>query len=500
LPRNKVQVSKAQTFRNVIYNSMARGVTLACQFVASFVVVRNLSVADAGVVWFASIIINFLAHFSDCGVLNAAIRRPKMDDRSLETAFTLKVMLGSGAFAVALLLAPFAGFFCDHEAAGNVTRFLALNFLVSTIGFLPTVQLTRELNYRALVIPGVINAVTRCALAITLILNGWKFWSVVMADLGANLAAGLVLQFMRHVRLRFRFDRNEARALLRFGLPLMGAGLLVFLIFNLANFLVGAKLGVVQYGYYGLAFTYGSFICGLISDSVISVLFPTYAAIQHDNEKLRRWYLKTVDLVTFIAVVCNTALLANTHLFLVAFCGKGSDKWLPATVALQILSFYGILRAITEPLGNCMMVRNRTDRLWHAALLCGTIQVALLLVAMQTKKIEWVAASVLAAYASQWFIYLPFLRQELDISPADFLRQLWPAVPALAVGWEATHLLFAGSEGSLFALAGRGLFTATVAALTHGALTRFRCFQETKELVFQKLTGSLAKEKAPTTT
>jgi len=342
--------------------------------------------------------------------------------------------------------------------------------------------------------------VVRCTLAIVLILNGWRFWAVVMADVGANLAAGIAMQTLRKTSLRFRFDRQEARALLRFGVPLMGAGLLVFLIFNLANFLVSAKLGVTQYGYYGLAFNYGSFICGLIADSVISVLFPTYAAIQQDNTKLRRWYLKTVDLVTFIAVVVNTALLANTHLFLVAFCGKGSEKWLPATVSLEIFCFYGIVRAITEPLGNCLMVRNRTNTLWHAGLLCGGLQLALLLLAMHARKIEWVAASVLLAYVSQWVVYFPFLRKELAITPAEFLGQLWPAALALAAGWEATSLVFPATQGSLLALAGRGLFTAGVAALTHGLLTRFRCFQEAKELVFQKLSGSLAKEKVPTST
>ena len=93
----------------------------------------------------------------------------------------------------------------------------------------------------------------------------------------------------------------------------MGSGLLAFLIFNLANFLISAKMGIAQLGYYTLAFNWGCFVCGLLADTMISVLFPTFAAIQQDTAKLRRWYLKTVDLVAFIAVVANTTLLSNAH-------------------------------------------------------------------------------------------------------------------------------------------------------------------------------------------
>ena len=85
--------SKARTFRNIIYTSAGKGATLVCIAVSSSVVARNLSPSDYGVVGFAGIIIGFLAHFSDIGVGSAAIRRPTLDQHSLRTAFTLKMIL-----------------------------------------------------------------------------------------------------------------------------------------------------------------------------------------------------------------------------------------------------------------------------------------------------------------------------------------------------------------------------------------------------------------------
>jgi O-antigen/teichoic acid export membrane protein len=419
------------------------------------------------------------------GVGSAVIRRPVLDQQNLETAFTLKIVLSFSAFAVALLIAPFARHLFDHPATGNVIRVLALTFLVSTIGFLPQIMLTREMNYRALVIPGVVSAAVQCVLAIALILNGWSYWAVIIANVGATLVGGIVLQLTERIPIRLRFDRTDAREYLRFGIPLFGTGILVFVIFNLDNFLVGASMGSAQLGYYALAFTWGSFICGLLSDTVNNVLFPAFSAIQNDPVAVRRWYLKTVDLVAFIAVVANTALLANAPFFLVTFLGKGTGKWLPALVALRILCVYGILRAVTEPLGSCLMARGRTRTMLHAAVLAGAVEIALLLLALRSGRIEMVAAAVLIAYASQAIVYLPILGREFSVSIGDIIVKIWPTIPALGAGLLIASLLPGSFGGTFFTLGIRGLLTASAVALTHGLFSRFRCFHEAGGMISQ---------------
>jgi O-antigen/teichoic acid export membrane protein len=480
-------ISKAMTFRNVMYTSLTKGATLVCIALTTSVVARNLDPSDYGVVGFAGIIIGFLAQFSDVGVGSAAIRRPALDQRSLRTAFTLKIILSCGAFIAAFLIAPFAHHFFEHPATGNVIRILALDFLVSTIGFMSLVTLTKEQNFRALIIPGVLSAVARCILTIALILFGWKYWAVVFADVGANLAGCIAIQAARKMPIRFQFDWTVAREYLRFGVPLLGSGILIFLLMNMDNFLVGSRMGTAKLGYYALAFTWGSFICGLLYGTVHNAMFPAFSAIQDDTAAMRRWYLKTVDLVGFVAVVVNTALLANAHFFLVTFLGKGTDKWLPAATALKILCVYGIIRVLTEPVGNCIMARGRTKMLLHANALAGAVELLLLLLVLRTGRIELVAAAVLISYVTQAIIYLPYLRREFSIRFGDLVAQLWPVIPALAGGYAITSLLPDSLGGTFLTLACRGLFTALVVALIHGLCTGFRCFQEAGGMISQDL-------------
>src|SRR6185437_13365279 len=99
-------------------------------------------------------------------------------------------------------------------------------------------------------------------------------WAVVFADVGANLAGCVAIQTVRKMPIRFRFDRTIVREYLRFGVPLLGSGILIFLVLNMDNFLIGSKMGSAMLGYYALAFTWGSFICGLLEDTVNNVMLP----------------------------------------------------------------------------------------------------------------------------------------------------------------------------------------------------------------------------------
>ena len=480
-----VVATKTKTFRNIAYASFGKVITLICVAATSSVVARNLSPSDYGVLGFAGIIIAFLGHFSDVGIGSAAIRRPSLDEKDLDTAFTLKIVLSFGAFIIAFLVAPFAHHVFAHPAIGNVIRVVAANFLISCIGFMPTVVLSREQNFRALSKPQIAGAIVRCFVAIGLVLHGWKYWAVVLADLMATLTTGLVMQWSRKMPLRLHFDPAVTREYLRFGMPLFGTGLLVFSLFNMDNFLIGSKMGADKLGYYALAFTWGSFVCVLLADTVNSVLLPAFSAIQNDLAAMRRWYLKTVDLGGFVAVVGNTALLANAHLFLVTFLGKGSAKWIPAALSLELLCLYGIIRALTEPLGNCIMASGHTGLLLRSNTLAGIVEVVLILSVLRFGRIDLVAGSVLIAYATQAMVYLPYVRRSMGITAGEMGGLLWPLIPAIVGGYAFTQLIPDSLGGTIVTLAGRGVFTMLVTALIHGLCTRFRCLQEARGMVLQ---------------
>jgi hypothetical protein len=133
------------------------------------------------------------------------------------------------------------------------------------------------------------------------------------------------------------------------------------------------------------------------------------------------------------------------------------------------------------------MARGRTKILLHANALGGAVELLLILLALRSGRIELVAAAVLVAYAGAATALLPFLRREFSIGIGDIAAQIWPVGPALVVGCLVTSLLPASLGSTIITLAGRGLITASVVALTHGLCTRFRCFHEAGGMISQSL-------------
>ncbi|MBP1750723.1 MAG: undecaprenyl-diphospho-oligosaccharide flippase, partial [Deltaproteobacteria bacterium] len=180
---------KQLTFNNIIFNAAAKIISVVFLGVASIILARTLLPSDYGIVGFAMIFVNFLSQFNDLGFSSAVVQRKELDDRALYTGFTFRLGLGVFLYLVALAGSGASMWFIDNEAVADVIKVSALSFLISSISFVPTALLKRELSYKKISIANMSYSMTNSLLAIVLALTGFKYWSIVLA----NLCAGIVM-------------------------------------------------------------------------------------------------------------------------------------------------------------------------------------------------------------------------------------------------------------------------------------------------------------------
>jgi len=475
---------RGQIFRGISWASGTRLFGLVLQMASAAVIARYLASGDIGLIGFAAIFIAFLSRFTNFGIEAAIIQRGQLDGNVLTTAFTLQGALAVTAFVASLMIAPFGQVLIGHEGAGGVIVALGSIFLINVLGFIPTCLLTRELNYGRLSLAQASRALGRGLFVIGLVLLGFGYWGIVIADIVAAVVFLLSLGWAHPWVLRPGFDKNAARALLNFAAPIFACNLLVFVLFNADNFAIGSVLGATMLGYYVIAFNWGSMICGILGETVNSVLFPAFSKIQKNIDEMRHLYLKTLERVGFVAVLVNTCLLAGAHDFLVVFLGKGSEKWLPAVTCLQVLSVYGMLRALTEPLANVMLALGKTRTLFTANVVAALIELGLMAPALYWYGINGVSVLVLIAYGAQLWLYVPFVLRQLSMRLRELLGIVVPLAIASGVSVYATSLALPhGSEVSWLSLALRVVVTAITVMLVHGVLTSFRIFRDACEVV-----------------
>ena len=190
---------------------------------------------------------------------------------------------------------------------------------------------------------------------------GLKYWSIALANLISTIILALAMNILKPIRIKIGFDKKIAAEFIHYGWKIFASGIIIFLLFNADNFIVGSVRGSILLGYYVIAFNWGAMSSSLMYSIIHDVLFPTFTNLRHDKEKMKTAYLKTLEYISFIGVLINITLFIIAKDFLVHVLGHGSDKWMRALPALKILCIYGIFRSILEPVGNIIMAIGKTS-------------------------------------------------------------------------------------------------------------------------------------------
>jgi lipopolysaccharide exporter len=486
---------KTTTFRNVGYNSFATVIQMVIMAAANIIMTRTLAPSDYGIVGFACIFTAFLSQFSDLGISSAVIQRKELDPRELYTAFTIKFIIGMIIFILAFLGAPLAVQFFDNPAITWVIRILALNFLINTFAILPNTLLIRGLDYKRIAIANLVSVLLNSAVAVTLALMGFKYWSLVFALLVMSLSTSVMMNYLRPVRYCFAFSREAANRFIRFGANVFLSGLICFLVFNADNFLVGSMMGATNLGYYNLAFNWGSIACTMIASIVLSVLFPTFCKMKENRKLLKNSYLMVLQYISFGGVMLNMILFVVSRDFLFLVLGHNTDKWLPSLAALRILCFYGILRLLLEPVGQVVMALARTDVLRNANLLVAGIELAGLYPAIHFLGIEGVALLVTLAYAAQYPLYYRVLRVELNASFTDLCSCIMPALLGMLALGLAFIIFPIHTSISFPFFVVKILFCIAIYIMTFGFATNWRLYKDMRSLAISHIRMTVCQTK-----
>jgi O-antigen/teichoic acid export membrane protein len=337
----------------------------------------------------------------------------------------------------------------------------------------PTTLLTRALDYRRLAMAQTWSTLINAVVAVAFAVSGYGYWSLVLGQVAATVGLVAVLNAMRPWRLAATFSAARARELLGYGGALFASTLATFAVFNADNFLIGLVLGASALGYYTLALSWGSMVPVLMWSVVNAVLFPTFSTMQAERARIKSAYLRALHYVSVLGVLLNTVLFFVAPEFLVHVLGGGSDKWLPALTTLRILCVYGIVRVVLEPLGSVIMALGKTRILLRANVVAALLELALLYPALLLWGIGGAAGVVILAYATQYAIYYPFIRRELDIDWRDVVGVLRPALLPLLIAipaFAAYDLL--GAENTPLTLVARAMSGALSYVAAYVLLTR----------------------------
>ena len=282
--------------------------------------------------------------FNELGVSLAIVRWPGDPTEIAPTVATISCVSSVLLFIGFYLGAPaFAGAM-GAPAATAVIRVLAASILVDAVAAVPAAMMERNFRQDQKMIADQVHTWSFTGVAIGMAWAGFGAMSLAVASVVGALAGGGVIIAFSHPP-RFGFEAVQARALLKFGLPLAGSSFIVFLVGNVDNVIVGHMLGPTALGFYVLAWNLSSWPVTVFSMPVRSVAPALFSRLQHDRAAMHTGFVTGAGLLASVALpVC--LLMSGAAAPLIGFAYGA--RWAPAAPALVWLAGVGALRILFE--------------------------------------------------------------------------------------------------------------------------------------------------------
>ena len=233
----------SKSARGSAYNVAVSAITAILGFVRSVLLMRLLAPGQFGLVALALFFMTFLTPFSTFGVDKALIQRPNPGREAFSTHFVLRLVLATVILVLGLLVSPILRHvYADQVVVVDVFLILLLlNVFVASFST-PGVILRREMRFGTIALLNLLSSLAMTITAPLLAYLGAGLWSLVAEQAVGPLVRWVGLWgFARVWRPSLRFNRDEAKSLLKFGRHVFSSNILGIMLDRFDDFWTGNK-------------------------------------------------------------------------------------------------------------------------------------------------------------------------------------------------------------------------------------------------------------------
>ena len=386
---------RERTLTGLGWSGAARLLNQLLQMAAAIVLARLLSPREYGLLGMVLVFTGFASSMADMGLGASIIQRSTLSERHLNSVFWLNLATGAALTVLVALLAPFLAHFYGEPQLRPIAEVIALNFTLSSVNVVQNALLDKSLNFRAKFWIETASTGVAGIVALLLAFGGAGVWSLVGQMLALSALRVLIMWTRSKWRPEFSFDVAAIRELLRFGGHLTGFGAVIYWSANVDKLVIGRWIGSAALGVYSLADRLMRLPLTNVTDITTSVMFPALSSIQHQQEAVRRAYLRGIGMIALITCPMMIALSVLAEPAILTVYGR---QWQASIPILQLLCCAGMAQSIYNTAAWIFLSQGRTDILFRLGLYTTAVRTTGVIVGAHWGLIGVAWAYVLGTY------------------------------------------------------------------------------------------------------
>lgn len=395
---------------------------------AWIVLSRLLTPGEVGSYAAATVLIGFGVLITESGMQSALIQRSDRIEEAQNTAVIACLAGGLLAGLAGLAAAPLLGLFFDSGEIGALAAASSGVILVMVMSVVPNSILQRRFSFLRLLVIDPLEVIVFAIAAIVAAANDLGPWSLVIGQY-AQMGTGLVLSW---AFVSWRPDLRLAsvamwRELVAYGRHIfVSTSILRLGEYAADSLIIGRGLGTAALGQYRYAFRVASLPFYALLAGAAYVIFPAFARIAGDFERLRRAFMTSLRWMTAVAFPAGLILIPLGPPLVVTVFG---DVWAPAGDATMTMAMYAGASAISSVVSELVKARGvpRSLVAMHTVT-AGATAVGML--ALLPFGLTAAAAGLSIGAAAGGGYALHVARLEAGIGIGSMLAEVWP--PLLA--------------------------------------------------------------------
>jgi len=398
----------------------------AANLLMTIILARILAPRDFGLVALGTTLLVILSAITDLALSNALVHHQDATKDDYDTAFTLGVLRGILLAAIML-----AGGFVMAEVYKDsrlvwIGVGLASRPLLSGIASPYYVKYVKDLKFGTVAITEALNYTAQLVISVGVALLTHSYWAIV-AGLVAASFVGLTSTF-RVAPYRPHFTLKSWRKIMHFSIWVTLTQTITMIGNRFDNFLAGGMLGISTFGAYNV----GNNVSAMITQSAIipleRVLFPSFAKITHDKERLKAAFQKAQASLFAIGLPLGVGLALVAEPFVYLTLGP---KWGVAVTVIEYVAPVLGVQVVFGPSSALAFALGATRTLFMRSLVMLALRGPIVLFGLYFYGLEGlliartISGGVLVSVVNAYMV-----RSMIGVSPWEQVKVTWRSIVA----------------------------------------------------------------------
>ena len=361
---------KEKTAKGLFWGMLNNGTMQVLNVIIGIFLLRLLTPEDYGIVGVLSIFTAIAGDLQSAGFTQALINIKRPTNRDYNSVFWFNVLVSISMYAILFCCAPLIAWYFNQPVLTDVSRFVFLAFLISSLGIAHNAYLTKNLMVREQAISAVVALIISGCISIALAFYGAAYWAIAWQQVIYISVLNIMRIHYSRWRPTWKIDFGPVRSMFRFAVNLLFTKIITSISQNVLTFIFGRIFTMQAVGFYSQANKWSTMAHSFVTGTVQQVAQPVLIEAVHDDEREKRIFRKMMRFTAFIVfpALFGLALVAKEFTWVAI-----GEKWLESVPLLQLLCIGGAFMPFYAMYQNLVISKGRSDiYLW-----CNVVQIFL---------------------------------------------------------------------------------------------------------------------------